>query len=44
MQWIDIQYGLRDSWTSGADNWVIFFFIASLVFALAFKGVLGVRI
>ena len=44
VQWIDIQYGLRDSWTSGADNWVIFFFIASLVFALAFKGVLGVRI
>ena len=44
VQWIDIQYDERQSWTSGADNWVIYFFIASMIFALAFKSALGVRI
>lgn len=44
VHWIDIQYADSVSWTSGADNWVIYFFIASIVFALLFKGMLGVRI
>ena len=44
VRWIDIQYASSVSWTSGADYWVIYFFIASIVFALLFKGMLGVRI
>ena len=44
VHWIDIQYAESVSWTCGADNWVIYFFVASIVFALLFKGVLGVRI
>jgi hypothetical protein len=44
VEWIDVQYAESVSLTAGADNWVIYFFIASIVFALLFKGMLGVRI
>ena len=41
---IRIDYPDRLSRTSGTDWWLIYFFIASLVFALAFKPLLKVRI
>ena len=44
VQWIDIEYGERSGWASGADNWLIYLFVLSLVFGFAFKGALGVRI
>ncbi|MHC4985757.1 MAG: hypothetical protein ACYTFO_06330, partial [Planctomycetota bacterium] len=44
VQWIDVDYDERSSWTSGADNWLIYLFVLSLVFGFAFKGVLGVKI
>jgi uncharacterized membrane protein (DUF106 family) len=44
VQSINIDYPDRLSRTSGADWWVIYFFVASLVFALIFKPFLKVRI
>jgi len=41
---IGIDYPDRLSRTSGTDWWLIYFFIASLVFALAFKPILKVKI
>jgi hypothetical protein len=41
---IAISYPSRDSWTSGSDWWIIYFFIASMAFALIFKPIFKVRI
>ena len=44
VQYISIEYRKRISYTSGADWWIGYFFLISLVFALIFKPVLRVRI
>ena len=44
VQAISIDYPDRVSWTSGTDYWLIYFFCASLVFALLFKPFLKVKI
>ena len=44
VQSISIDYPDRISKTSGTDWWVIYFFVASMVFALLFKPILKVRI
>ena len=44
VQSISIDYPDRPSLTSGTDWWLIYFFIASLVFALIFKPFLKVKI
>jgi hypothetical protein len=41
---ISIDYPDRLSRTSGTDWWLVYFFVASLVFALIFKPFLKVRI
>jgi len=41
---ISIDYPQRQSWTSGSNSWLIYFFAATLVFSLAFKPFLKVRI
>lgn len=41
---VTIDYPPRDSWTSGTDWWIGYFFVASLVFALIFKPLIKVRI
>ncbi len=44
VQSISIDYPSRDSWTSGTDWWLAYFFVASLVFALIFKPLIRVKI
>lgn len=44
VQSISIDYPNRPSYTSGTNYWLIYFFIASMVFALIFKPFLKVRI
>ena len=41
---IEIDYPTRDSFTSGTDFWEVYFFVASMVFALLFKPLVKVRI
>lgn len=41
---IDIDYPGRSSWTSGADNWVIYWFVVSMVAALCFRRALNVNV
>ncbi|MDP6379777.1 MAG: hypothetical protein QF662_00410 [Phycisphaerae bacterium] len=41
---ISITYPVRSSWTSGTDWWMIYFFVASMVFALIAKPFLKVKI
>lgn len=41
---ITIDYPKRDFGISGSDKWLIYFFVASMVFALVFKPFLKVRI
>jgi hypothetical protein len=41
---IEIEYPTRSSWTSGADNWVIYWFIVSLVAGFCLRGALKVNI
>ena len=41
---ISIDYPQRESCTSGTDWWLIYFFVASMVFALVFKPFLKVKI
>jgi uncharacterized membrane protein (DUF106 family) len=41
---ISVEYPERSSWTSGSDWWIVYFFIASMAFALLFKPFLKVRI
>ena len=44
VQSIDIEYPPRDSFTSGSDYWVFFFFIVSMISALIFKPFFNVKI
>jgi hypothetical protein len=44
VQSIGIDYPERLSWTSGTNWWLIYFFIASMVFALFFNPFLKVKI
>jgi uncharacterized membrane protein (DUF106 family) len=44
VQSIDVTYPQRDSWNSGTDNWIIYFFVASMVFAFLLKPVFKVKI
>jgi hypothetical protein len=44
VQSIEIAYPQRDSWTSGSDWWVAYWFAVSLVAAFCFKGVLKVNV
>ena len=44
VQSISIDYPQRISWTSGADYWVGYFFVASLIAALIFKPFLKVKL
>jgi len=41
---IAIDYPPRPSWTSGADWWVVYFFVVSIVFAFVLKPFLKVKI
>jgi hypothetical protein len=41
---VDIDYPRRDSWTSGADYWVWYWFAVSLVVALCFRRILRVNV
>jgi hypothetical protein len=44
VQAIEIDYPSRDGWASGTNNWIIFWFIASMVAAFIFKPFLNVNI
>jgi uncharacterized membrane protein (DUF106 family) len=44
VQSIEIDYPERSSWTSGTDNWVIYWFIVSMIAALCFRRVLKVNV
>jgi len=44
VQSISINYPDRQSRTSGTGWWLVYFFVASLVFALLFKPFLKVRV
>jgi hypothetical protein len=41
---IEIQYPARSSWTSGADSWMYYWFVVSLVAGFLSRGVLKVNI
>ena len=41
---VEIVYPERESWTSGTDNWVIYWFVVSMVGAFAFKPFMNVNI
>lgn len=41
---VSIDYPQRQSFTSGSDWWLVYFFVASMVFALLFKPLVKVRI
>jgi len=43
LQSIEIEYGGVDSWISGADWWVLYFFVISMLAALIFKPLFKVR-
>jgi hypothetical protein len=44
VQAIEIDYPPRDSWTSGTNSWIVYWFIASMVAAFVFKPWLNVNI
>ena len=44
VQTVEITYPERESWTSGTDNWVIYWFAVSMVGAFAFKPFMNVNI
>jgi hypothetical protein len=44
VRWIEVAYPDRPSWTSGTDNWVIYWFVASMVAAFCAKPALNVNI
>jgi hypothetical protein len=44
VQSIEIVYPERDSWTSGTNNWIVYWFGASMVAALCFRPWLNVNI
>jgi hypothetical protein len=41
---IDVQYPSRDSWTSGTDKWIAYWFVVSMVAAFVFRPWLNVSI
>jgi hypothetical protein len=41
---IEIEYPTRSSWTSGSNSWLVYWFVASMVGALAFRRVLKVNL
>jgi hypothetical protein len=41
---VEIDYPRRDSWTSGADYWVCYWFAVSMVVAFCFRRVLHVNV
>ena len=41
---IEIDYPSRPSWTSGTDSWLVYWFVVSMVAALAFRRVLDVKV
>jgi hypothetical protein len=41
---ITVQYPVRSSWTTGADNWVIYWFVVSFGAGFCLRGVLGVNL
>jgi hypothetical protein len=41
---IEVQYPTRSSWTSGADSWVYYWFIVSLVVGFLLRGVFRVNL
>jgi hypothetical protein len=44
VQAIEIEYPTRSSWTCGADNWVIYWFVVSLVAGFCLRGVFKVNL
>ena len=44
VQWVEIDYPARSSWTSGTNYWMIYWFVVSMVAALCFRRVLNVNI
>lgn len=43
IQSIAIDYPERSSWTSGADTWVVYWFVISMISGFAFRGALNVN-
>ncbi len=43
VQSVEIIYGRVDSWVYGANWWILYFFVVSMIFALVFKPVFRVR-
>jgi len=41
---ISVTYPNRESWTSGTNWWMLYFFVVSMLFALAFKPVFKVKL
>jgi hypothetical protein len=41
---IEVEYPTRSSWTSGTDDWVIYWFVVALVAGFCLRGVLKVQI
>ncbi len=41
---IEIEYPTRSSWTSGSNSWLVYWFVASMLGALAFRRVLNVNL
>ena len=41
---IEIEYPTRSSWTSGTDNWVIYWFVVALVSGFCFRGLFKVNL
>jgi uncharacterized membrane protein (DUF106 family) len=44
IRWIEVAYPDRPSWTSGTDNWVIYWFVVSMVAAFCAKPAFNVNI
>jgi hypothetical protein len=44
VRWIEVAYPDRPSWTSGTDNWVVYWFVVSMVAAFCAKPALNVNI
>ena len=43
IQSIAVDYPRRSSWTSGADTWVVYWFVVSMISGFAFRGALNVN-
>ena len=44
VRWIEVAYPDRSSWTSGADHWLIYWFVMSMVAAFCAKPAMNVNI